>query len=351
MQTFRDLDKHLGMLPAPLVNSLTEIAAGQGRQEAFQRQSPMILQTLREVALIQSVEASNAIENITVPAKRLRELAQDKTVPRDRSEAEIAGYRRVLDEIHTNAENIPFTENVVKQFHGWLYSFTTVRAGDYKFSENEVTETRADGTEVARFEPVKKADTPRAMQELHERFERVWPAGEYNQLLLLAAYVFDFLVIHPFQDGNGRMSRLLTSLLLYHAGFEVGRYVSWEKLVEDSRETYYESLQRSTAGWHEGEHDLVPWLDYFLGVLVAAYAQLERRVRTGSVPGSKSAAVKQFVRAYHADVFTVSDVRRVVPHIGDQHLGNVLRGLKKDGVLDREGYGKGSKWRIKRRDF
>jgi Fic family protein len=287
MHTFCDLDKHLGMLPAPLVNALTEIA----------------------------------------------------------------GYRRVLDEIHTNAENIPFSENAVKQFHGWLYSFTPVRAGEYKLGDNEVTETRPDGIEVVRFQPVKKADTPMAMQELHESFDRAWATADYHRVLLLAAYVFDFLMIHPFQDGNGRMSRLMTSLLLYHSGIEVGRYVSWEKLIEESRETYYESLQNSTTGWHDGKHDLKPWLEYFLGVLVAAYAELERRVAIGSVLGSKSAAVKHFVRTYHADLFAVSDVRRVVPNIGEQHLGNVLRGLKNDGVLDREGYGKGSKWRIRRRDF
>lgn len=350
MHTFRDLDKHLGMLPAQLYNSLAEIGAGRGRQDAFQRQSPMVLETLRDVAVIQSVEASNAIEDIKVPAKRLRELALDKVTPKDRTEAEIAGYRRVLDEIHTNAENIPFSENVVKQFHGWLYSFTQVRAGDYKFGENEVKETHPDGTEIIRFQPVAKADTPLAMEELHRLFDRAW-VGDYHRLLLLAAYVFDFLIIHPFQDGNGRMSRLITSLLLYHSGFEVGRYVSWEKLIEESRQTYYEALERSTAGWHDGEHDIKPWLSYFLGVLIAAYTELERCVEMGSGRGSKTAAVENFVRTNLSDVFTIADVRRVVPHAGDQHIGNVLRRLKGEGVIGREGAGKASRWRRLRRDF
>jgi Fic family protein len=351
MQTFRDLDKHLGMLPAPLVNALTAIAAGEGRQDAFKRQSPMILEALREVAMIQSVEASNAIEDITVSTKRLRELALDKVTPTDRSESEIAGYRRVLNEIHTNAEHIPFTESVVKQFHGWLYSFTRVRAGEYKFGENEVTETHPDGTKIVRFRPVTKAATPAAMAELHQAFDRAWADRNYHPLLLLAAYVFDFLMIHPFQDGNGRMSRLMTSLLLYHAGFEVGRYVSWEKLIEESRETYYESLEASTAGWHDGEHDLRPWLDYFLGVLIAAYSELEHRVTMAGTRGSKKAAVEHFVRTNLSDVFTIGDVRRVVPHAGDQHIGNILRQLKKDGVLDREGGGQATRWRRLRQDF
>jgi Fic family protein len=274
MQTFRDLDKHLGMMPAGLVNSLAAIEAGRGRQEAFKRQSPMILETLREVAVIQSVEASNAIEDIRVPAKRLRELALDKVTPKDRSEAEIAGYRRVLNEIHTNAASIPFTEKIALQFHGWLYAFTNAPAGRYKSAENEVTETRSDGTVVVRFRPVAAAETPPAMRELHERFDRTSAEAHYHRLLLLAAYVFDFLMIHPFQDGNGRMSRLLTSLLLYHSEFEVGRYVSWEKLIEESRETYYESLQRSI----ESSSIASDWM--------AAAAASRRRLRTSCAPTS-----------------------------------------------------------------
>lgn len=351
MRTFRDIDQHLSLLPARLVNSLAEIEAGRGRQEAFTRQNPMVLETLRQIAVIQSVEASNAIENIMVPAKRLREIALDKVTPTDRSEAEIAGYRRVLDEIHTNAQNIPFTENVVLQFHGWLYSFTSARAGQYKLGENEVTETRPDGTELVRFRPVAKADTPRAMEELHDLLERAWSAGEYHRLLLLSCYVFDFLMIHPFQDGNGRMSRLITSLLLYHSGFEVGRYISWEKLIEESRQTYYDALERSTNGWHDGEHDIEPWLSYFFGVLIAAYKQFEDRVALGGGRGSKTAAVESFVRTNLSDVFSIADVRRVVPHAGDQHIGNVLRRLKSEGVLDREGAGRASRWRRLRRDF
>ena len=351
MQTFRDLERHLGLLPASLVNALAAIEAGRGRQEAFKRQSPMILETLREVAVIQSVEASNAIEDIRVPSKRLRELALDKVAPKDRSEAEIAGYRRVLNEIHTNAANIPFTENVVLQFHGWLYSFTNVPAGRYKRGENEVTETHADGTVVVRFKPVSQADTPRAMVELHQRFEEAWNASEYHRVLLLASYVFDFLMIHPFQDGNGRMSRLVTALLLYHSAFEVGRYVSWEKLIEESRETYYEALQSSTQGWHNGEHDIKPWLSYFLGVLIAAYKQLETRVEMGTGRGSRKAAIENFVRTNMSDVFSKADIRRVVPHAGDPQIAKVLRGLRDEGVIAREGTGRNSKWRRLRNDF
>jgi Fic family protein len=345
MQTFRDLDKHLGLLPAELVNALATIEAGRGRQEAFTRQRPMALETLRDVAVVQSVEASNAIENITAPAKRIRDLALDKTTPRNRPEAEIAGYRRVLDEIHTNASNIPFRENIVKQFHGWLYSFSNQPAGLYKGGENEVIETHPDGTRFIRFQPVSAADAPVAMAELHERFDRVWHEGSYHRLLLLATYVFDFLMIHPFQDGNGRMSRLITALLLYHADYEVGRYVSWEKLINESRSSYYEALEKSTAGWHDGRHDLTPWLSYLFGVLILAYASFEQRIETVAVKGSKSAAVRSFVATNLSDVFTVADIREAVPHIGDGQIGRVLRQLQSEGVVVNETKGRSARWR------
>ena len=351
MQTFRNLDKHLGLLPANVVNALATIEAGRGRQDAFKKQNPMVLDTLREVAVVQSVEASNAIEDIKVSAKRVRELALDKTTPKSRSEAEIAGYRRVLDEIHTNAPNIPFAENVLLQFHGWLYSFTTRPAGHYKRGENEVTETHPDGTESVRFRPVEAADTPQAMEELYERFDRAWNEQEYHRLTLLSAWVFDFLMIHPFQDGNGRMSRLSTSLLLYHAGYEVGRYVSWEKVINDSRESYYEALARSTVGWHEGTHDLTPWLDYFFGVLIVSYRDFEARLETVATKGSKAEAVRRFVRTNVSETFSISDIREVVPNVSDVYIGQILRQLRDEDVIELQGTGQGARWRRLRTDF
>ncbi len=351
MHTFRSLDKHLGLLPANVVNALAGIEAGRGRQDAFKKQNPMVLDTLREVAVIQSVEASNAIEDIKVSARRGRELALDKTAPKSRSEAEIAGYRRVLDEIHTNAPGIPFAENVVLQFHGWLYSFTSKPAGHYKRGENEVTETRPDGTESIRFKPVKATDTPQAMTELFEGFDRAWNEGQYHRLTLLAAWVFDFLMIHPFQDGNGRMSRLSTSLLLYHAGYEVGRYVSWEKVINDSRQGYYEALARSTIGWHQGTHDLNPWLEYFFGVLIVSYRDFETRLETVATKGSKAEAVRHFVRTNISDTFSISDIRNVVPNVSDVYIGQILRQLRDDDIIELQGTGQGAHWRRLRTDF
>ncbi len=351
MHTFRDLDKHLGFLPANIVNALAAIETGRGRQDAYKKQNPMILDTLREVAVVQSVEASNAIEDIKAPTKRVRELALDKTAPKSRSEAEIAGYRRVLDEIHTNAANIPFAENVLLQFHGWLYSFTARPAGHYKHGENEVTETHPDGTESIRFRPVKAVDTPQAMEELFGDFDRAWNAQEYHLLTILAALVFDFLMVHPFQDGNGRMSRLATSLLLYHAGYEVGRYVSWEKVINESRESYYEALARSTVGWHEGNHDLNPWLEYFFGVLIVSYRDFETHLETVATKGSKAEAVRRFVRTNASDAFSISEIRDVAPNVSDVYIGQILRQLRDNGIIELEGTGRGARWRRLKTDF
>lgn len=351
MQTFRDLDKHLGQVPAAVTRDIGAIDAGKGRQELFRRQAPSLLRTLTEVARIQSTEASNAIEGITAPHRRIEELVMEKTTPSNRSEEEIAGYRMVLDTIHSSAPDIPFKRSVVEQFHRDLYSFTSVPAGRFKAAQNAVTETHPDGTVVVLFEPVSPADTPRAMDELHEHFDRAMHVAEHHRLLLIGAYVFDFLRIHPFQDGNGRMARLLTLLLLYHAGYEVGRYVSLEKLVDDSRDTYYESLQASTPGWEQGDHDIWPWLNYFAGILTGAYKEFERRVPAVDQRGAKKELVLQFVRGTVRDTIKFDDVRQAAPGVSDAYIRKVLRELREQGVLRAEGTGRGARWHRLTKDF
>ncbi|MDQ3720435.1 MAG: Fic family protein [Actinomycetota bacterium] len=276
---------------------------------------------------------------------------REKTSPANRSEEEIAGYRTVLDTIHAGAEHIPFKRTVVEQFHRDIYGFTTTPGGKFKSSPNDVKEYHSDGTETVRFQPVGVFETPGAMDELHERFAAAWLAEEYPRLLLVASYVFDFLMIHPFQDGNGRMSRLLTLLLLYQAGFEVGRFISLEKLIDDSRETYYESLQKSTESWHGGQHTIWPWMQYFLGVLTAAYKQFEER--TAAIPsyGSKSKLVKQFIRASLPETFTISDIRQAAPGVSDKTIRLVLIELRDAGALESLGRGPSARWRRLHTDF
>lgn len=353
MQSFRNLDKHFGSVPAELLQQVAAIERASGRQEAFRRQHPDQLETLRQIARIQSVEASNAIENITAPSRRIKQLVAEKTTPQNRSEAEIAGYRRALDVVHANAETIPFKPNYVKQLHGYLYSFTQVRdAGEFKRLENLVEDVHPDGTKVVRFTPVSAADTPTAMEELHERFDNAVDDQQNHPLLLAPAYVLDFLVIHPFRDGNGRMARLLTLLLLYQSGYEVGRFVSIEKLIEETRDSYFDALAASTLGWHDGEHDPGPWCSYFMGVLIAAYKNFEDRAATLSGGrGSKQELINAFIRSSISDEFTVEDVRRAAPGVSDSYVSKRLNALKRAGVLEPIGGGRGARWKILKRDF
>lgn len=346
MQTFRDLDSHLGMVPARSAAALAEASAGRGREEAFRRQNPQVLEGLMAVALIQSSASSNAIEQITAAPGRVTELVQDKTNPENRSEAEIAGYRKALDTIHASAEHIPLRTSVVLQFHRDIYAFSPTPGGRFKSTQNEVARFDQAGRKLAViFEGVSPSRTPTAMDELHERFAAAMTGGTHAPLLLAGAYVFDFLMIHPFDDGNGRMSRLLNLLLLYHCGHEVGRFISLEKLVEESKETYYESLERSTAGWSSSEHDIWPWLDYFLGILNAAYAEFETRSgELMSGRGSKAMRIKLYVRSKSSDVFTFDEVQQALPDISADHIRSELRKLRDAGVVESPGRGR-KEWR------
>lgn len=344
--SFADLDRHFGAVPPARVQALLAIAEARGREEVFRRQNPAGLETLRGVALIQSAEASNAIENIHAPRERIEALVADATTPQNRSEQEIAGYRLVLEQVHANGATIPFEPRYVEQLHGYLYRFTGDRtAGTWKTVDNRVEERHPDGRVVERFNPVSAADTPQAMRELHAGFGSAMQQARHAPLLLAAAYVLDFLVIHPFRDGNGRMARLITLWLLYICGHEVGRYISIEKLIEQSRDTYYESLRQSTADWHEGEHDLGPWTDYFLGVINAAYQDFESRTALVNGRGSKRALITAFIRASLSDQFTVAQVRDAAPGVSDAYISKVLAELKAAGAIEPIGRGRGARWR------
>ena len=352
MASFEDLDRHFGALPPDRVQALLTIAEARGREEMFRRQNPAGLETLRGVALIQSAEASNAIENIHAPRERIEALVADTTSPENRSEQEIAGYRFVLDQIHANGANIPFEPRYVEQLHGYLARYTGDRtAGRWKGLDNVVEEHRPDGAVVVRFQPVSADATPKAMKDLHAGFARAMEKPEYPPLLLAAAYVLDFLVIHPFRDGNGRMARLITLWLLYICGHEVGRYISIEKIIEESKETYYEALQRSTVGWQEGNHDLGPWTDYFLGIINAAYQEFENRTGLVNGRGSKRALITTFIRSSLSNEFSIAQVRDASPGVSDAYLSKVLGQLKADGVIEPVGRGRGARWRRLRHDF
>lgn len=272
-----------------LVRMVRALGEFKGREALYRERMPQALETLRQVAVIQSTESSNRIEGVTAPSQRIQALVAEKTTPRNRSEREIAGYRDVLGTIHANHADIPFTAGVVLQFHRDLYAPTDTPGGRWKFSDTTITEACPDGTRRIRFETVQAFATPAAMETLHREFGIYWNEEQIDRLLLIPAYVLDFLCIHPFPDGNGRLARLLSLLLLYHAGYEVGRFISLERIIERSKETYYEALGLSSQGWHEGAHDIRPWVDYFLGVMIAAYKGLESRLESLTSPrGAKT---------------------------------------------------------------
>lgn len=346
MYTFRTLDKQIGLVPAATARALGAIDAGRGREEAFRLQRPQVLETLVEIARIQSTEASNAIEGIAAPRGRIEALVAERTEPRNRPEAEIAGYRRALDTIHASADHIPFKQSVVEQFHRDLYRYTSAPAGQWKTVENSITETLAGGTVRVRFQTVAAAETPAAMDELHERFLAQREAGEHHPLLLIGCYVFDFLAIHPFRDGNGRIARLLTLLLLYQAGYSVGRYVSIERLTRDSGQSYYDALEAAGHGWHRGDHDIWPWLEYLLGILTATYREFEERASLlAKGRGAKTAAIEEFVRSNVADEFTIAEVREASLGASDSLIGKVLARLRDEGAIDSLGTGRSARWR------
>jgi Fic family protein len=326
------------------VGALRAISESKGRQDLY-RQFPALLENLKNIAVIQSTESSNRIEGVVAPPERIRELVAEKTTPQNRSEREIAGYRDVLATIHANSPNITLSTNVILQFHRDLYAYASDEGGRWKSADNDIVEFLPDGSSFVRFKPVPAHLTPEAMQNLVARYRDEAAISKIDPVVLIAAFTLDFLCIHPFLDGNGRMVRLLTLLLLYHEGYEVGRYVSLEKTIEKSKETYYEALLRSSQGWHEGRHDLSPWLDYFLGVLVASYKELEARVGALSTTrGAKGQLVEDCVRRLPA-TFKVGDVVDACPGIPRPTINRVLADLQRDGALECTGRGRAAVWK------
>jgi len=329
-----------------LLGAVRRIGEYRGKEELYAKRAPQVLETLREAAIIASTESSNRIEGIEAPRERIEEIVARGDAPRNRSEQEIAGYRDVLRTIHTNWEHMPFTPDLVLQLHRDLYQFVPGRGGRWKTAPNRITERLPDGTERVRFEPVSPHRTEPAMRELHEGFELEWESGATDRLLLIGAYVLDFLCIHPFLDGNGRMARLLTLLLLYRAGYGVGRYVSLEQVVEETREGYYDSLFASSQSWHDGEHALLPWWEYFLGVAVlTAYRRLDERV--GSITSRRGAKRKMVVAAIRRmpRTFRYADVARACPGVSRPTIQRAMRMLRDRGEIESISKGRDAEWR------
>lgn len=311
-----------------------------GKQELFLKQRPEELEKLVEIAKVQSTEASNAIEGIVTTNTRIRQLVEEKTTPRNRDEQEIAGYRDVLSVIHDNFDTIPITQNYILQLHKMLYShMNNPFAGQTKTVQNYISATYPDGHVETLFTPFAPYETPEAMDKICEEYNRVIGNMELEPLIAIPIFIHDFLCIHPFNDGNGRMSRLLTTLLLYRSGFSVSKYISLEAKIAKNKDLYYNALAESQNGWHEGTEDVVPFIKYILGTILAAYKDFEDRME---LVETKLPALEMVKRASENKIgrFNKQDIRELCPTLSDSSIEGALRKLVASGELQREGKGK-----------
>ncbi len=328
------------------VASLRQLGEYRGKQELFARQRPEVLETLRTAAVIESSESSNRLEGIVAPKSRIEALVLKDTRPRNRSEQEIAGYRDALNLLHQSARDMPLTTNVILQLHATVYRYLPQRGGRWKMTDNEIVE-RGPGGELVRvrFTPVAAVATPAAMEELTREYRAAVREERHDPLVLIPLTILDFLCIHPFTDGNGRVARLLTLQLLYHAAYEVGRYISLERIFEESKESYYDALEASSQGWHENGHDVHPWMSYLWGTLLRAYKEFEERV--GIIDSGRGSKTRQVRSAVERKVvpFSISELERDCPGVSRDMIRRVLRQMRDEGLLVTEGRGRGARWR------
>ncbi len=323
-----------------LLGLVAAIYKGAGKQEMYLKQRPEELDKLVEIAMIQSTEASNAIEGIVTTNTRIRQLVQEKTMPKNRDEQEIAGYRDVLAIIHESFDAIPITRNYILQLHKVLYShMSNPVAGRTKTVQNYISATYPDGQTVILFTPLAPFETPEAIDRICEEYNRVIGNMELEPLIAIPVFIHDFLCIHPFNDGNGRMSRLLTTLLLYRNGFFVGKYISLEAKIAKNKDLYYEALSASQDGWHEGKDDPVPFIKYLLGTILAAYKDFEERF---ALVETKRTALETVRLATQNKIgrFTKQDIRELCPSLSLSSVEGAIRKLVAAGELAREGSGK-----------
>ncbi len=311
-----------------------------GKQELFLKQKPEELQKLVEIAKVQSTEASNAIEGIVTTNTRIRQLVEEKTTPKNRDEQEIAGYRDVLNIIHESFDAIPITRNYILQLHKILYShMNNPIAGQTKNVQNYISATYPDGHVQILFTPLSPFETPEALDRICTEYNRVIGNMELEPLIAIPVFIHDFLCIHPFNDGNGRMSRLLTTLLLYRCGFYVGKYISLEAKIAKNKDLYYNALAASQIGWHEGTEDVVPFIKYILGTILAAYRDFEDRVSLVEV---KLPALEMVRRASQQKLGKINkqDIRELCPSLSVSSIEGALRKLVASGELTKESKGK-----------
>ena len=330
-------------LPTSTAWYLSDLGEARGKQELYTKQSPQRLKTLLEHALIESAVSSNRIEGVEIEQSRIGTVIFGKSLLRDRDEEEVRGYRKALDLIHSKREKLPITESTIRDLHA-ISRGRVGDAGEYKTIENDIVERHASGRRELRFKTVRAVETPGAMKDLVSLWKASLEARTVPPLVTLGAFNLDFLCVHPFRDGNGRTSRLLLLLQCYHLGFEVGRYISLERLIERNKDRYYETLNLSSQKWHQARHD--PWhaINYFLYTLVDASREFERRVGdTASPLGGKSELVRQAIETQEGE-FRLVDIERACPGVSRDWIRALLRSLREDGMVKCRGRGLAARW-------
>jgi Fic family protein len=341
--TLKKLLAGLETIPATTSWYLSEISESKGRQELYTKQSPQRLNSLKEHALIESAVSSNRIEGVEVEQKRIGTVIFGKSLLSDRSEEEVRGYREALNLIHTLGSKLPVTEETCRKLH-LLTRGEIWDAGKYKEKDSDIIEKRANGSSSIRFRTVSAKQTPKAMQQLHTVWEDAVKETEMHRVITLAAYNLDFLCIHPFRDGNGRVSRLLMLLQCYHAGIEVGRYISMERLIEQNKERYYETLKLSSQGWHEGKHNPWHYINFLCFIIKSAYMEFEDRLGEMSQPkGEKTEMVKNAVAGFPGN-FSVADIQKKCPGVGIDTIRRALKDMQRLNIVECVSRGAGAKW-------
>lgn len=343
MITLRQFSNKPESIPASASWYLSDLGEARGKQELFTRQSPQRLKVLRENALIESAVSSNRIEGVTVDQTRIRTIVLGKSHLRDRDEEEVRGYRNALKLIHEQGAKLPVSEDTILRLHK-LAKGGIGDAGQYKEKDSDIIEKYPDGTSRVRFKTVSSAQTPAYMAELIELWGRCLRERWVHPLVALAGFNLDFLCIHPFRDGNGRVSRLLLLLQLYHLGYEAGRYISIERIIEQSKDRYYETLEQSSQGWHEGKHDPWPYINYVLFTLKTAYREFEERV--GQLRSPKGAKTEMITAAIAKTLgpFRIADIQRECPGVSLDMIRQVLKIMKVSGQVECLGRGQNAKW-------
>jgi Fic family protein len=345
MRSFADLDALVGRVPAHVVTRLGAIDFGRGSEGLYRDLMPGLLTELADRARVQSITASSAIEGVVVAdAGRAERIINRRTSTlRNRSEQELAGYRDAQDYLFQRDWR-PLNAGLILHLHRLLYAHTAIPGGAFKSDDNLVVDRSPDGSTTVRFKPVPAARTPSAVDDLIERYKRAVARGEHHPVLLSGLFILDLLVIHPFEDGNGRVARVLANAMLIEHGYTVGRFVSLEQAVAESADAYYQALLESTHGWHDDTSGPWPWLGYFTSVIASAYALFADRAAAAKTPGTKQQRIREHILRRAPVTFRLADIRTAVPGVSDQTIRLVLEQLKNEGKVRADGTGRAATW-------